>query len=105
MTFKMKNMEYWKAKNTSPLQKNGDEDGVPRKGTKGAPLETPTGVSGKKLQEKYKSSEAVADIGDQIEWLGEDYFNDRMSKSQYEAKLKILRMKEKAAIEAHKSSF
>ena len=80
-----------------------NKDGVPRKNTKGAPLEG-GGTSWKTLKKKYNAIEAVNDIGDEIEWLGEDYFNDRMSKSQYEAKLKILRMKEDAAIKANKAT-
>jgi plastocyanin len=88
---------------SSPFQtdpKKKDENDVPKKNTKGAPLETEKSTA----KRDFKSSETVANIGDQIEWLGEDYHNHgKISKSEYEAKLKILRMKEKAAIKAHKS--
>ena len=101
-----KNMDDGRS-TSSPFQidpKKKDENDVPKKNTEGAPLETPTGISGKNLKEHYKSSEAVNDIGDQIEWLGEDYHNHgKISKSEYEAKLKILRMKEAAAIKARKA--
>ena len=124
MTFKMKNMTYWKAKNglpginndfekgnnlpdgrskSSPFQidpKKNRKDGVPRKNTKGAPIETEKSTA----KRDFKSSEAVANIGDQIDFLTEDYeTHGTISKSQYEAKLKILRMKEDAAIKAHKA--
>lgn len=46
---------------------------------------------------------AVGNIGDQIGYLNEDYHNHgKISKSQYDAKMKILRAKEKAAITANK---
>ena len=110
MTYKMNG---WSGYQSSPLKKHDgtpgsntkthNADGSP-KSKKGVPVEPKTsGTSGKKLKEQHKSSEVVNDIGDQITWLGEDYFNEKISKSQYEAKLKILRMKEKAAIDAHKA--
>ena len=88
---------------SSPFQQE-DEDGVPRKNKKGHPVPTETGTSGKKLKTKYKAMEAVNDAGDQIEFLNEDYFNERLSKSEYDAKMKILRMKEDAAIKANKAT-
>ena len=62
----------------------------------------PSASTGEKKR-NYKAEEAVNDIGDQIDFLEEDYNNDRVSKSQYDAKMKILREKERVAIEANKS--
>ena len=58
-------------------------------------------TNGKKRN--IKAEESVGDIGDEIDFLEEDYNNDRLSKSQYNAKMKILREKERVAIKANKS--
>ena len=68
------------------------------KSKKGQPSES-TG----QINRDYKAEELVNDIGDEINFLTEDYDNDRMSKSQYDAKMKILREKERVAIKANKS--
>ena len=58
-------------------------------------------TNGKKRN--IKAEKSVGDIGDEINNLAEDYNNDRVSKSQYNAKMKILREKERVAIKANKS--
>mgnify|MGYP003128109588 CR=1 FL=1 len=68
------------------------------KNKKGQPSE-PTG----QINRDYKAEELVGNIGDEIDFLEEDYNNDRVSKSQYDAKMKILREKERVAIKANKS--
>lgn len=68
------------------------------KNKKGQPSES-TG----QINRDYKAEELVGDIGDEIDFLEEDYNNDRVSKSQYDAKMKILREKERVAIEANKA--
>jgi len=76
------------------VKKNGDND--LKKNKKGFPSET-------KKPRNYEKEAMVGDIGDQIDFLNEDYHNHgKMSKAQYDAKMKILRAKEKAAIEANK---
>ena len=50
-----------------------------------------------------KAEELVGDIGDQIDFLTEDYeTHGTISKADYEAQMKVLRAKEKAAIDANK---
>ena len=68
---------------------------APEKKKKGFPSETTK-------SRDLKKEETVGDIGDQINFLGEDLFQDRISKEQHDAKVKILRAKEKAAINANK---
>ena len=58
-------------------------------------------TNGKKRN--IKAEEAVNDIGDEITKLNEDLFQNRISRSQHDAKMKILREKERVAIEANKS--
>ena len=92
------NMPDGRAK-SSALQMNDDKkNGAPKKNKKGQPSES-TG----QINRDYKAEESVNDIGDEINFLTEDYDNDRMSKSQYDAKMKILREKERVAIKANKS--
>ena len=50
-----------------------------------------------------KAAKSVNDIGDAIDFLEEDYNNGKVSQSQYKAKMKILREKERVAIKANKS--
>tara|TARA_R110001599_G_C11717147_1_gene605039 strand:+ start:24 stop:443 length:420 start_codon:yes stop_codon:yes gene_type:complete len=50
-----------------------------------------------------KAEESINDIGDEINFLEEDYNNDKVSKSQYDAKMKILREKERVALKANKA--
>ena len=45
----------------------------------------------------FEASEKHSDIGDKIEFLNEDYFNDRIPKNQYDKKMKYLRAQEKQA--------
>ena len=79
---------------SSPFQKNGDDDLKKKK--KGFPSET-------KKPRDFEKEKAVINIGDEIGFLNEDYHNHgKISKAQYDAKMKILRAKEKAAIEANK---
>ena len=69
---------------------------APEKNKKGFPSETTK-------PRNLKKEGAVGDIGDQIGYLNEDYHNHgKISKSEYDAKMKILRAKEKAAITANK---
>ena len=84
--FKMKGFGGFKS---SPTKQ------APKKKKKGFPSETTK-------PRNLEKEEAVGSIGDQIEFLGEDLFQDRISKEQYDAKVKILRAKEKAAITANK---
>ena len=82
---------------SSALQMNDEKNGVPKKNKKGQPSES-TG----QINRDYEAEELVGEIGDEINFLEEDYSNDRVSKSQYDAKMKILREKERVAIEANK---
>ena len=58
-------------------------------------------LAGDAIDEKskriFKASEKHSDIGDKIEFLNEDYFNDRIPKNQYDKKMKYLRAQEKQA--------
>ena len=74
---------------SSPFQQ------APEKKKKGFPSETTK-------PRDLEKEEAVGSIGDQINNLGEDLFQDRITKKQHDAKVKILRAKEKAAITANK---
>ena len=75
---------------SSPFQQ------APKKNKKGFPSETT------KPRDLEKEG-AVGSIGDQIGYLNEDYHNHgKISKSEYDAKMKILRAKEKAAIADNK---
>ena len=113
--FKMKGMSF----GNSPLKKHKPGHVDPdAPGTAGTPGYEPSvkstdyltkskkgqpsaSTNGKKRN--IKAEESVNDIGDAIDFLEEDYNNDRISKSQYKAKMKILREKERVAIKANKS--
>jgi len=81
----------------SPLKKHKPGHVDLTKNKKGQPSAS---TDGKKRNVK---AESVGNIGDEIDFLEEDYNNDRVSKSQYDAKMKILREKERVAIKANKS--
>jgi hypothetical protein len=115
MAFKMKGMSF----GNSPLKKHKpghvDPDAPGTPGTPGyepsvkstdyltkSKKGQPSASTGEKKR-NYKAEEAVNDIGDEITNLTEDYNNDKVSKSQYDAKMKILREKERVAIEANKA--
>ena len=82
----------------SPLKKHKPGHVDLTKNKKGQPSAS---TDGKKRN--VKAEKSVNDIGDAIDFLEEDYNNDRVSKSQYYAKMKILREKERVAIKANKS--
>ena len=78
----------FKMKGFTPFHKNGN--GVPRANT---------GVDKRSAQYKSKeeSRQYLVAAEDELEWLNEDLFNDRISEAQYNAKAKILQLKINAA--------
>ena len=78
----------FKMKGFTPFHKNGN--GVPRANT---------GVDKRSAQYKSKeeSRQYLVAAEDELEWLNEDLFNDRISKAEYDAKAKLLNMKIDAA--------
>ena len=101
MTFKMKNMAYWKAKNGLPgINHDFEKDGnMPDGRSKSSPFQknkkdgAPIAPKSKIDKDRNESIEYINDAEDQLEWLNEDLFNEKISKAQYDAKAKLLNMK------------
>ena len=51
-----------------------------------------------KVNRDRKLEEQIGDIGDKINDTGEDLFQERISKEEHDARVRILRAKEKVAI-------
>ena len=99
MTFKMKNMAYWKRKNALPGINHESDKNMPDGRAKSSPLQknkkdgAPIAPKSKIDKDRNESIEYINDAEDQLEWLNEDLFNEKISKAQYDAKAKLLNMK------------
>ena len=79
----------FKMKGPSLLKMTSPAKQAPEKKQKG-PVE--------KAKRDRKLEEQIGDIGDKINFAGEDLHQDRISKEEHDARVKILRAKEKVAI-------
>ena len=53
----------------------------------------PKATKPKYNKDRHETIEYINDAEDQLEWLNEDLFNEKISKAQYDAKAKLLNMK------------
>ena len=86
-------MKGWGGYQNSPAKQKkndkGDEDDTyMRKEIPGEPIRKKSNN-----KERNQAIERINDVEDELEWLKEDLFNEKISKSQYDAKAKILNMK------------